>query len=57
MTAFYRVIAESLETMLQDACDRSAHGFGLPAENVERLAYPFNRVGVRVPPIAPLNLG
>ena len=29
-TAFYRVIAEHLETMLQDARDRSAHGFGLP---------------------------
>jgi hypothetical protein len=29
-TAFYRVIADHLETMLQDARDRSAHGFGLP---------------------------
>jgi hypothetical protein len=29
-TAFYRVIAEHLETMLQDARDRSPHGFGLP---------------------------
>jgi hypothetical protein len=29
-TAFYRVIADHLETMLQDARDRSAHGYGLP---------------------------
>ncbi len=29
-TAFYRVIASHLETMLQDARDRSAHGYGLP---------------------------
>ena len=29
-TAFYRVIADHLETMLQDARDRSPHGFGLP---------------------------
>ena len=34
-TAFYRVIADHLETMLQDARDRSAHGFGLP-HHVER---------------------
>jgi hypothetical protein len=34
-TAFYRVIAEYLETMLQDARDRSPHGFGLP-RHVER---------------------
>jgi len=29
-TAFYRVISDHLETMLQDARDRSPHGFGLP---------------------------
>ena len=29
-TAFYRVIADHLETALQDARDRSPHGFGLP---------------------------
>lgn len=29
-TAFYRVIADHLETMLQDARDRSPHGYGLP---------------------------
>jgi hypothetical protein len=29
-TALYRVVADHLETMLQDARDRSAHGFGLP---------------------------
>jgi len=29
-TAVYRVIATHLETMLQDARDRSAHGYGLP---------------------------
>jgi hypothetical protein len=29
-TAFYRVIADHLETMLQDARERSPHGFGLP---------------------------
>lgn len=34
-TAFYRVIAGHLETMLQDARDRSPHGFGLP-HHVER---------------------
>lgn len=34
-TAFYRVIADHLETMLQDARDRSPHGFGLP-RHVER---------------------
>ncbi len=30
-TAFHRVISDHLETMLQDARDRSAHGFGLPS--------------------------
>jgi hypothetical protein len=34
-TVFYRVIADHLETMLQDARDRSSHGFGLP-RHVER---------------------
>lgn len=34
-TALYRVVADHLETMLQDARDRSAHGFGLP-RHVER---------------------
>lgn len=34
-TAFYRVIADHLETMLQDARDRSSHGYGLP-RHVER---------------------
>lgn len=29
-TAFYRVIADHLETMLQEDRDRSPHGFGLP---------------------------
>ena len=29
-TAFYRVIADHLETMLQESRDRSPHGFGLP---------------------------
>ena len=29
-TTFYRVIADHLETMLQHARDRSAHGYGLP---------------------------
>jgi len=30
-TAFYRVIADHLETMLQDARDRSPHGLGVAA--------------------------
>ena len=34
-TALYRVVADHVETMLQDARDRSAHGFGLP-RHVER---------------------
>jgi len=34
-TTFYRVIADHLDTMLQDARDRSPHGFGLPG-HVER---------------------
>ncbi|MEK7862303.1 MAG: transposase zinc-binding domain-containing protein, partial [Chloroflexota bacterium] len=34
-TALYRVVADHVETMLQDARDRSPHGFGLP-RHVER---------------------
>jgi hypothetical protein len=34
-TALYGVVADHVETMLQDARDRSAHGFGLPG-HVER---------------------
>jgi len=29
-TTLYRIVADHVETMLQDARDRSAHGFGLP---------------------------
>ncbi len=44
-TAFYRVIASHLETMLQDARERSAHGFGLP-RHVEQTFRKFLDCGV-----------
>jgi len=47
-TAFYRVIADHLETMLQDARDRSPHGFGLP-RHVEGSFRRFLDCGVATP--------
>lgn len=44
-TALYRVVADHVETMLQDARDRSAHGFGLPG-HVERSFRRFLDCGV-----------
>jgi hypothetical protein len=55
-TALYQVVANHVETMLQDARERSAHGYGLP-RHVERsfrrylecgiLAHGFARVVCR----------
>jgi hypothetical protein len=44
-TTLYRVIADHVETMLQDARDRSAHGFGLP-RHVERSFHRYLDCGV-----------
>lgn len=44
-TAFYRVITDHLETMLQQARERSPHGFGLP-RYVERSFRRFLDCGI-----------
>jgi Transposase zinc-binding domain/Putative transposase len=44
-TALYRVVADPVETMLEQARERSAHGFGLP-RHVERTFHRYLACGI-----------
>jgi hypothetical protein len=44
-TALYRVVADHVETMLEQARERSAHGFGLP-RHVERTFHRYLACGI-----------